>query len=225
MGNRPTDLERDGAVLIAGALDCETSTALLGGLAAVPMDRPGARLRGVAGLADVLAADGAIGRLAAQTQGAGARPVRAVLFDKTAENNWSLGWHQDRTIVVGTRIETDGFGPWSTKAGLQHVAPPFALLEQMLTLRVHLDDVGPANAPLLVALGSHQLGRIPADEIEASICNLPRHACVAMAGDVWVYATPIVHASERAAEPKRRRVLQVDYAAFDLPNGLTWLGV
>jgi len=39
------------------------------------------------------------------------------------------------------------------------------------------------------------------------------------------YATPIVHASQAAPVPARRRVLQVDFAAVELPGGLEWLGV
>ena len=50
-------------------------------------------------------------------------------------------------------------------------------------------------------------------------------ACLADAGDVWLYATPILHASNTAALPSRRRVLQVDYSSHQLPDGLDWLGV
>jgi len=32
--------------------------------------------------------------------GDAAQPVRAIMFDKTPGANWSLGWHQDRTIAV-----------------------------------------------------------------------------------------------------------------------------
>ena len=46
--------------------------------------------------------------------------------------------------------------------------------------------------------------------------------CVAEAGDIWAYATPILHMSERAMRPRRRRVLQIDYAGSDLPGGLDW---
>lgn len=54
-----------------------------------------------------------------------ARPVRAVFFDKTPERNWSLGWHQDRTIAVKHRIDTPGFADWTHKSGIHHVVPPF----------------------------------------------------------------------------------------------------
>jgi hypothetical protein len=47
------------------------------------------------------------------------------------------------------------------------------------------------------------------------------------AGEVWLCSTPILHASEAATAPRARarRVLQIDYAAEDLPSGLEWLGV
>lgn len=117
---------------------------------AMPQAQAGVRLHGVTGLPPFTAPDGPLGRIAAATLGAGSRPVRAILFDKTADRNWSLAWHQDRTIAVRARIETPGFGPWTIKAGMTHVAPPVELLAGMMTVRVHLDDVPEDNAPLLV---------------------------------------------------------------------------
>ncbi|MFN4095302.1 MAG: phytanoyl-CoA dioxygenase family protein [Sphingomonas sp.] len=190
-----------------------------------PTDRAGVRLRGVPALDALLAATGAIGARIARFAGEHARPVRAILFDKSASANWSLGWHQDRTICVRERREVAGFGPWTVKSGLLHVAPPFALLERMVTIRVHLDDVGHDNAPLLIAPGSHRLGLVREDAIDAAVAACGTHACLADAGDIWVYATPILHASAAALTPRRRRVLQVDYAAFDLPGGLEWSGI
>jgi hypothetical protein len=217
--------DRDGAQRFAGALDREALSALLKLLGTAPTHKAGVRLNGLPGLAQPLAADGAVGVIAAGVLGAAVKPVRAVLFDKTPQTNWALAWHQDRTIVVEHRLDVDGFGPWSRKAGLQHVAPPFSILETMVTVRVHLDNVGAENAPLLVALGSHRPGRLAVTEIEAAVAARPIHACLAEAGDIWLYSTPILHASEAAASPSHRRVLQVDYAARDLPGGLQWLGV
>lgn len=132
---------------------------------------------------------------------------------------------QDRTIAVRERIETPGFGPWSVKAGITHVEPPFALLDAMLTMRVHLDAVPDDNAPLLIAPGSHRLGRIAERDIDAAVARCGSFACTAERGDVWLYATPILHASARAVRPEHRRVLQVDFAAQSLPAGLDWLGI
>ena len=173
----------------------------------------------------LLSVSGPVGRIAAQLTSGGARPVRAVMFDKTTEANWSVAWHQDRTIPVKERVEAEDLGPWSTKSGLLHVAPPFEVLARMVTLRVHLDPVGSENAPLRIAVGSHRLGRVAAGDADEQAATRPQQACLAEAGDVWAYRTPILHASDRALTPRRRRVLQVDYADFDLPGGLKWRGL
>jgi len=188
-------------------------------------DQAGIRLHGIDPLPALLAPGGAIGDVAVGAIGPAARPVRAILFDKTATANWSLGWHQDRTIVVCERRDVDGYGPWTVKAGLLHVAPPFDLLAGMVTLRVHLDPVSADNAPLLIAPGSHRAGRVAEEDIDAAVTRCGIATCLAERGDIWLYATPILHASEAAAKPERRRVLQVDYAAEDLPGGLEWLGI
>lgn len=198
---------------------------LLAALTDLPAEQAGVRISGLPGLRPYLAPGSSIGTVASRALGAEGKPVRAILFDKSERTNWSLAWHQDRTICVRERMEVDGFGPWSVKAGLHHVAPPFELLARMVTLRVHLDDVPAANAPLLIAPGSHRHGRVPVDEVEGVAAHYGTVNCLASAGDVWAYATPILHASEAASRPARRRVLQVDFSADSLPCGLEWLGV
>lgn len=213
-----------GAQRFHGAVSDDLDT-LCAILADLPSDRAGVRLRGIDRLSRYLAPDGRIGVVAAGVLGDASRPVRAILFDKTAETNWSLDWHQDRTICVERRVAVDGYGPWSMKAGMQHVAPPFDLLSRMVTLRVHLDDVSEDNAPLLIAPGSHRYGRVAIDDVPGVVRQCGVQVCLAKAGDIWLYATPILHASDAAARPMRRRVLQIDYAADELPGDLEWLGV
>ena len=214
----------DGAELFAGAAAADLP-AIDSALAALTNDQAGVRMVGVQALDGILGAQGSVGAIASELLGSPAFPVRAVLFDKTPDRNWALAWHQDRTIVVRERLDVDGFGPWSTKAGLQHVAPPVGVLIRMATLRVHLDAVSESNAPLLIAPGSHRIGYVNAREVEAKVREMNVVACLAEAGDVWAYSTPILHASKASLEPGRRRVLQVDYAIDHLPGGLEWLGV
>jgi ectoine hydroxylase-related dioxygenase (phytanoyl-CoA dioxygenase family) len=198
---------------------------VLAALTDLPAEQAGVRIHGIQALRKFLAADGAIGRIAAARLGMECRPVRAILFDKNSVTNWSLAWHQDRTICVKRRIDVPGFGPWTVKSGMHHVAPPFEILARMVTLRVHLDDVAADNSPLIVAPGSHIEGRVPINAYEEVVGRCGTYACLANAGDVWLYSTPILHASEIASAPSRRRVLQLDYSADVLPGGLEWLGV
>jgi phytanoyl-CoA dioxygenase PhyH len=219
------NLGRDGADRYSRAVAREELAGLLRFSDAVLDGQSGVRLFDRAEVGAVLGPGGSIGRCARAILGAGARPVRAILFDKTADNNWAVPWHQDRTIAVRERRDCPGFGPWSVKDGVVHVEPPFDIIADMITIRAHLDDCADDNAPLLVVPGSHRLGRVAAGET-AAIADAHGHAaCLAVAGDLWIYATSVVHASERARIPQRRRVLQVDYASGDLPGGLQWLGI
>ncbi|BAM91324.1 conserved hypothetical protein [Bradyrhizobium oligotrophicum S58] len=220
-----TQFTESGALHMAAALDAPALHGLEDALSGHAPEEAGIRLHGVVALAPFLASAGPVGRAAAAALGEAARPVRAVYFDKTAAANWAVPWHQDRTIVVRERIEVAGFGPWTTKAGLQHVAPPYEVLARMVTLRVHLDAVPGGNAPLLIAPGSHRLGRIAEADVPKVVARCGTAVCHAEPGDIWLYATPILHASEPSKQPGHRRVLQVDFAAAELPGGLAWLGV
>ncbi len=40
-----------------------------------------------------------------------------------------------------------------------HTEPPLSVLESMVTLRLHLDEITPENGPLQVASGTHRTGK------------------------------------------------------------------
>ncbi len=129
---------RDGAQRIRSAVSTAALHDIGNAVADLPAERAGIRLHGITALRPFLVPTGPVGAVATCALGQACQPVRAILFDKTPASNWSLAWHQDRTIAVTERIEVDGFGPWTVKSGLLHVAPPFDLLAGMVTLRFTL---------------------------------------------------------------------------------------
>jgi hypothetical protein len=150
------------------------------------------------------------------------RPVRAIYFNKTAEANWSVAWHQDLTIALKARLEVPGFTAWSVKDGTPHVQPPVELLQNMLTIRVHLDDCDETNGALRVLPGTHRQGRLSVEAIQALRESHPEHLCRAAAGDVLLMRPLLLHASGRSQGARPRRVLHIEYAGFTLPDGLSW---
>ena len=218
-------LATDGAQHFRTAISMTHLRCLESALAPQQGHQAGVRLSGIPELRSFLNPGGPVGRIPACVMGGECLPVRAILFDKNADQNWSLGWHQDRTIAVKRRVDASGYGPWSLKSGMVHVEPPFELLAGMLTVRVHLDRVPATNAPLLIAPGSHLRGRISRADIPEVVNECGVTQCLAEPGDIWLYATPILHASHAATEPLHRRVLQVDYSVAELAVGLEWLGV
>lgn len=155
--------------------------------------------------------------------GPNAQPVRGLLFDKTPEANWKVAWHQDLTIAVQKRADVPGFGPWTLKAGVQHVQPPLAILETMLTLRLHLDDCEAANGPLQVLPGSHQSGKLTAADILQWRSRVEPINCTLKRGGALLMRPLLLHASAPAQNPAHRRVIHLEFSSQTLPSGLNWL--
>lgn len=164
----------------------------------------------------------AVRRVVAAVLGPGARPVRAILFDKTPGANWKVAWHQDLSIAVRERRAVKGFGPWSVKAGVVHVQPPAEVLARMLTLRLHLDDCGPTNGPLRVLPGSHRGGALSPTEVHGWRARTVPVACCAPAGAAVLMRPLLLHASSAATDPGHRRVVHIEWSADPLPGGLAW---
>jgi hypothetical protein len=153
--------------------------------------------------------------------GVGAKVVRGIYFDKPAGANWKVPWHQDLTIAVRERRNVAGYGPWSIKAGIPHVQPPVSILENILTLRLHLDCTDESNGALRIKPGSHKYGRLCSREIESWRQRSDVIVRVAKGG-VILMRPLLLHASSAAENPKHRRVLHFEFSSSDLPDGLEW---
>jgi len=148
--------------------------------------------------------------------------VKATLFDKTAESNWRVQWHQDRAIAVKERLDVAGYGPWSTKVGVVHVEPPAKVLAEMLAIRVHLDDCGEENGPMRVIPGSHHSGKLRDDQLANVVGNGPTVELYAPKGALMLMRPLLVHSSSPARSPEHRRVLHIEFAPPEAISPLQW---
>jgi hypothetical protein len=153
----------------------------------------------------------------------GGFPVRAIFFDKTADANWKVPWHQDLAICVRDRSDVTGFIAWTVKEGVVHVQPPPQILERMLTIRLCLDDCGPDKGPLSVIPRSHACGRLTAEQIAKFQISQRSKTCLAPAGGAILMRPLLLHSSSAARTPTHRRVLHIEFAAEALPNPLRWV--
>ncbi|MCU0721120.1 MAG: phytanoyl-CoA dioxygenase family protein [Pirellula sp.] len=146
--------------------------------------------------------------------------VRALFFDKPPERTWSLPWHKDTSIAVkNNKIPSAIFTRPTLKAEVPHVIAPDDVLRQMLTLRLHLDDVTDENGPLQVIPGSHVSSQSEGLGVKHTV------TIYAQAGDVLAMRPLISHASGASAEGtlRHRRILHLEFAASEvLPDGYQW---
>lgn len=221
-------LADDGYALIPTALGAAEVAALLAATGSLPAPAPDDTRGGHRDLFSLLPAVRALAgraeirRWPAAVLGPDCFAVRAILFDKTPGANWKVAWHQDLTIPTRARVELPGFGPWSVKAGIPHVQPPAAVLERMLTVRVHLDPCGRENGPVRVLPGSHREGKLSPAAIEAWKAKAAPVDTPCPAGGLLLMRPLVLHASSPAAHPAHRRVIHLEYAADRLPGGLEW---
>lgn len=148
-------------------------------------------------------------------------PVRLVSFEKNEDTNWQVPWHQDRVIAVRDRHDVPGFGNWTQKNGVWHCEPPLSLLQDMLFVRVHLDDSTTTNGAKEIAIGSHR-GAVAAAEASHKAATCQQELTLAAAGDVLVLSMLTLHRSRPSQDATPRRVLRVDFARCDLPKPLQW---
>lgn len=146
--------------------------------------------------------------------------VRVLFFDKPPERTWALPWHKDQTIAVcDNSLPSSFFSRPTVKAGVPHVIAADQILKQMITLRIHLDEVTEENGPLRVIPGSHH------SSVDSGIATTDYQPIYAQAGDVLAMRPLITHSSG-ASNPttqRHRRILHLEFAPqSQLPDGYQW---
>lgn len=223
-------ITHQGVAICQDVLSAADVDEFVNAISAIPASDAVRQKKSVYGVRNLLETSPAICRLAIRPEvwqfvtpilGENAFAFRAIFFNKTPDANWVLGWHQDRVISVAEKIESPGFLAWGNKAGVWQVQPPTEISTNRLALRIHLDECGPDNGPLRVLPGSHRHGLVE-DEIDAWKRIITELICTVQRGGIVAMHPLILHASSKAVSPLNRRVIHIEYAAQDLPNGLRW---
>ncbi|GEM50738.1 phytanoyl-CoA dioxygenase [Empedobacter brevis NBRC 14943 = ATCC 43319] len=146
--------------------------------------------------------------------------VKSIYFDKPETSNWYVSYHQDLTISVDQKIELENFSPWTTKQNQFAVQPPIEILENIFTIRIHLDETDENNGALRVVEKSH-LKKIYRPETidweteKEVTCNVEK-------GGIMIMKPLILHSSSKTTNNKKRRVIHIEFSDIDLPNELNW---
>lgn len=147
--------------------------------------------------------------------------VRALYFDKPPGRTWGLPWHRDVMIAVSAQPGTvTSLGRVVEKSGVPHVTGSEEVLNRMITLRLHLDDVVDENGPMLVLPGSHHTA-----DGEAVLTPQTGQPVFAMTGDILLFRPRLLHSSLRSEDrtQRHRRILNLEFAAANcLPPDLQW---
>lgn len=137
--------------------------------------------------------------------------IQAIAFDKNPATNWKVTWHQDLMFPFARKVESPDYALPSIKEDIDYARPPREVLEDLLAVRLHLDDCDATNGPLRVAPGSHRHGIFKGAVIPAMLQQSQEVACLAKEGEILLMKPLLLHASSPATAPKHRRVLHFVY--------------
>jgi ectoine hydroxylase-related dioxygenase (phytanoyl-CoA dioxygenase family) len=217
-------LQEQGFEIIPDVASQETVDTLCESLAKVSTSRGRAGMRNALRVPAVqaLANDEKLVSFARNVLGERATAFRATLFDKSQGSNWLVVWHQDTALPLRERRDVTGWGPWSVKEDVICAHAPASALEQVLAIRVHLDDSNEGTGSLRVLPRSHMAGVLTDDAIHDLASKIPPVNCDMETGGILLMRPLIVHASSKINIARaRRRVLHIEYAASrNFPGGL-----
>lgn len=148
--------------------------------------------------------------------------VQCSLFAKSPQQNWLVALHQDLAVPVRERVESSQSSGWSEKDGLLFVQPRLGVLEQLLAVRLHLDDCTAENGALRLVPGSHRFGRLGSQQAQDLRSSTGEVLCAVRAGGVLLMRPLLLHASSKSRTEAPRRVLHFVFGPPRLPDGLSW---
>lgn len=149
------------------------------------------------------------------------KSIKSIYFDKPPNSNWIVNWHQDLTINLQNKIEVAKYKNWRQNDQRTIVQPNRALLENIFTIRIHLDDCTKENGALRLIEKSHLNGTINIKEwMETK--NGTESICEVRKGGILIMKPLTLHSSRRTENKKNRRVIHIEFTDHELPDGLNW---
>ncbi len=100
------------------------------------------------------------------------------------------------------------------------VQPPLEILQNIVTVRIHLDDTDENNGALKVVPKSHAKGIYRPETIDWTVekevsCNVPK-------GGIMLMKPLLLHSSGRTTNNRQRRVIHIEFSNQELPADLNW---
>jgi len=147
--------------------------------------------------------------------------TKAIYFDKPKKSNWFVAYHQDLSISVDKKINLKNYVNWTYKKEQYGVQPPTKILEDTITIRIHLDDTNKNNGALKVIPKSHLKGIYKKSVLDWN--TETEHICEVKKGEIMLMKPLTFHASNKTTNNKQRRVIHLEFCNHELTPPLKWL--
>ncbi len=117
-------------------------------------------------------------------------------------------------------MDIENFENWTNKQNQFAVQPPKEILENIFTIRIHLDKTAKENGALKVLNKSHKKGIYRTDQIDLE--NETETICEVDKGGIMIMKPLLFLASNKTTNNERRRVIHIEFSNKNLPDELEW---
>ncbi|NML28950.1 phytanoyl-CoA dioxygenase family protein [Zoogloea dura] len=148
--------------------------------------------------------------------------VQCTYFEKSVDRNWLVSLHQDLSIPVFQKTDHPALSGWSEKEGGIFVQAPAEVLQDLVAVRLHVDECSSSDGPLKVVPGSHVHGRTNQETALSLRAANGEVVCPVARGAAMLMRPLLLHSSSKASGQSKRRVLHFLFAPKSLPFGLRW---
>ena len=147
--------------------------------------------------------------------------IKSIYFDKPPHANWIVNWHQDLTINVEDKVENKDYKNWRVLKDRTVVQPPLSVLENIFTIRIHLDKCTAENGALRIVKKSHLQGIVPLQGMTSDLSKMEK-ICEVNQGGILIMKPLLFHTSRRTENNKNRRVVHIEFCDAQLAAGVKW---
>lgn len=146
--------------------------------------------------------------------------IKSIYFDKPEKSNWFVSYHQDLTISVNEKKQLPNFINWTKKHNQYAVQPTSEILENIFTIRIHLDDTTSENGALKVLDKSHKKSIFRSENLDFT--QEREVFCEVQSGGIMLMKPLLFHGSNKTTNDKNRRVIHIEFSNKMLPQDLNW---
>ena len=94
------------------------------------------------------------------------------------------------------------------------------ILENIFTIRIHLDNTNENNGALKVVPRSHAKGIYRPETIDWNMET--EEICSVEKGGIMIMKPLLLHGSNRTTNCNKRRVIHIEFSDMELPEELNW---
>ena len=152
-----------------------------------------------------------------ESLGEGYSLIRSAYFDNRVSKPEKTVWRQRRRLTFPVKIEGADYSNWQLEGDFFSAEPPARIMQDMVIVRIHLDDSDQNNGELKIFKGSHSQ-ILDHSAIKVITENGLPSNCGILAGGIQILKPFILQSETKRSRSKKNRIIELTFSSSDLPG-------